>query len=257
MSSSKKRVVLLDEIRGFAIFCMVFYHAFIVMCELYQINWAYDAFKLLEPVQPYFAGLFILISGICCNFSKNNFVRGIKLLIVAVSITFISSVILPSWGFDGTQIYFGILHLLSFSMIFYPFLENFFKRIPAFIGAFICLAITFFFRDFPAGKLTVWGDISYKLPDKIHKIEWLFPIGVQPFDFFSADYFPLFPWMFLFFFGSFVGITFKEGRIPKSAYKRHSKIFEKLGKYAIYIYIAHIPVIYVLFTFLHWLSLKF
>lgn len=256
MSSSKKRVVLLDEVRGFAVFCMIFYHAFILISELYQIKWAFDAFKLFEPVQPYFAGLFILISGICCNYSKSNMARGIKLLIVAVALTFITTVILPEFGFKGAQIYFGILHLLSFSMIIYALICKALKHIPSSIGAILCLAIAFVFREFPAGKITIWGDMSYTLPAKVHEISWLFPIGIQPFNFFSADYFPLLPWLFVFLAGSFIGVGFKAGRIPSSFYKHHSKFFETLGRYALYIYIGHIPVIYIICAFIKWISTK-
>ena len=35
MAAGKKRIYLLDELRGLAVFCMVFYHAFYSMSEFF------------------------------------------------------------------------------------------------------------------------------------------------------------------------------------------------------------------------------
>ena len=37
MAAGKKRIYLLDELRGLAVFCMVFYHAFYSMSEFFNI----------------------------------------------------------------------------------------------------------------------------------------------------------------------------------------------------------------------------
>lgn len=38
MAAGKKRIYLLDELRGLAVFCMVFYHAFYSMSEFFSFE---------------------------------------------------------------------------------------------------------------------------------------------------------------------------------------------------------------------------
>lgn len=55
MAAGKKRIYLLDELRGLAVFCMVFYHAFYSMSEFFNIA---VGTKLLDfsPLQSRFCG---------------------------------------------------------------------------------------------------------------------------------------------------------------------------------------------------------
>ena len=254
MAYSKKRILLLDEVRGFAVFCMIIYHALFLSYQLLDTGWAYEAFKFFEPIQPLFASIFIFISGICSRLSQKNTARGIKLLILALSLTFISVVLLPSFGFENTQIYFGILHLLACSILLFSLFRKGFDKIPAILGATLCILIAFITRDISYGRIGLWDDLILRVPYKWYAIEWLFPIGIFPHGFFSADYFPLLPWSFVFFFGTFVGISIKNGRVPSFAYKSHFKFCERLGQNALLIYIVHIPVIYILLFAIQWIS---
>ncbi len=246
--------MFLDEIRGFAVFCMVFYHAFFLCYQLLGTEWALKAFNFFGPIQPFFAAGFIFISGICSRLSHNNTARGIKLLILALSLTFISVVLLPSFGFEGTEIYFGILHLLACSILLFSLLQKVFDKTPAIFGAVLCIAIAFVTRDISYGKIGLWDNMVLRIPYEWYAVDWLFPIGIYPHNFFSADYFPLLPWSFIFFFGSFVGVPIKVGKVPSFAYKSHFKFFEKLGQKALLIYIVHIPIIYVLLFAIQWIS---
>ena len=81
----KQRLILLDELRGFAVCCMVFYHGFYSLASIFGLSIGRDLLYFFMPAEPWFAGLFILISGICCNFSHSNAVRGAKLLLVGLA----------------------------------------------------------------------------------------------------------------------------------------------------------------------------
>ena len=257
MGNSRKRIVLLDEVRGLAIFCMVFYHAFDLCYEIAGFPWAFDAFKFFEPFQPFFAAGFIFISGICSRLSRNNTARGLKLLAVALALTFISAVLLPSFGFERTEIYFGILHLLACSMLLFAIFQKAFDKTPAIIGSFLCIALAFITRDISLGRIGLWDNLVFRLPYEWYAVDWLFPIGIHPHSFFSADYFPLLPWSLIFFFGSFVGISVKNGKLPSFAYRSHFKFFEKMGQKSLLIYIVHIPIIYIFVFAFQWLSSQF
>ena len=82
--SVKNRIRLnfLDEIRGLAVFCMIFYHAFYVCGSYFGQEWASLLFDFFLPVQPWFAGIFIFVCGISCSLSKNNFRKNIDFYIV-------------------------------------------------------------------------------------------------------------------------------------------------------------------------------
>ena len=61
LTNEKKRIHLLDEIRGFAVFCMVLYHGFFILGELFEVEAATKLFDFFTPVEPFFAGIFIFV----------------------------------------------------------------------------------------------------------------------------------------------------------------------------------------------------
>ena len=81
------RIHLLDELRGFALLCMIFYHAFYTMFMLFHMEIGAQLIRFFMPAEPFFAGVFVLISGISSHLSKNNWSRGGKLLAVSMLIT--------------------------------------------------------------------------------------------------------------------------------------------------------------------------
>lgn len=234
-----QRLNLIDEIRGFLIICMVVYHA------LYSISYCFyspvfnDMFSFFSPVQPVFAAMFIFISGFCCVLSRSNFIRGFKLFIIALLITLVTAVFLPE-----QIIVFGILHMLSISMMLYDVLKPIILKIPEVIGIILCVFFFVLTFNISMGKIG-----PFLLPRGVYKINWLFPIGICGYKFYSADYFSLFPWMFIFFLGSFIGLIGIKNGFFKCMYKKRCKILSIIGKHTLLIYIAHQPIIYVIIWF--------
>ena len=116
-ASSQNRIGLMDDLRGFCVFCMIFYHGFLLAFQSFGIVAGGQAYDFFRPVQPIFAGIFILLCGISCRLSHSNWERGLKLFGVALAINLITILLLPQlerFGFDfsGTEIWFGILNLL-------------------------------------------------------------------------------------------------------------------------------------------------
>lgn len=233
------RIHLLDELRGFAIFCMVFYHAFFTMAYFFNFKPAYLLFNFFTPIEPIFAGLFILISGICSKLSKSNFKRGIKLLLIALLISAVTCIFIPQ-----AFIAFGILHMLSLSMIIFSFLERFLNKVPLTFGFTISLIL--FCITFPIGNgyIGLFNFHFIDIPSSWYNCNFLFPFGVYNCSFSSSDYFPLFPWIFLFFAGSFLGQLAHNNILPKFMYELKFKFFSLLGRHSLLIYILHQPIIY-------------
>lgn len=237
--SSRKRIHALDEIRGFAVFCMVFYHAFYTIGILFNVPFFVKLLNFFMPVEPLFAAAFIVISGISSNLSHSNLLRGGKLLCVALALTLVTYIAVPS-----SAIYFGVLHLLSVCMLLYGVLQKPISKIPMNVGLGVCFVLFFLTYSVSAGVLGVKGLFGLALPDELYKSDWLFMFGFPNSRFTSSDYFPLLPWVFAFFFGTFLGRLAQQERFPKFMYKKHIPFFSLIGRHALIIYVLHQPVIY-------------
>lgn len=241
MAGEKRRIYLLDEIRGLAIILMVFYHAFYMLGSFFEMEFLAAAQKFFEPLQPPFACLFILISGISCNLSHSNFVRGARLFAIALGFTLVTAVILPKFGIDEAQIIFGILHLLSVSMLLFALLQKPLLKIPPAVGFAVCVVLFFICWSVPSGSI-----LGFDLPHALFANNFTAALGFAPHGFYSADYFPLIPFLFMFFAGTFIGRFVLNGDLPEGFYKLRCKPLAAIGRKTLIIYIAHWPIIFLL-----------
>lgn len=234
------RIYLLDELRGFAVFCMVFYHAFFTMAFLFNIKAGYELIYFFSPAEPFFAAMFIFISGICSQLSRSNLRRGLKLLGIALVITLATYLAVPN-----EIIVFGILHFLSVSMILFALAKPLLDKVNLYVGLSLCVLL--FVATFPlpiSGCIGFNPNICLHIPREWYEFNFLFPLGIASKTFRSSDYFPLIPWMFVFLGGTFAGRSASGGRFPEFTYKSRLPFFSFLGRYALIIYILHQPVIY-------------
>lgn len=248
MSEKKKRIIILDELRGFAILCMIVHHAFLDVGDVLGLEWGYKVFDALCTVQPIFWAIFIIISGICSRLSRNTVKRGAIVLACGLVITLVTAVIMPLFGFVKAEIYFGILHCLGCCMIITGLLMPLIRKINYKIGAWVCGILFLITYGVEVGEL-FFGFV--KLPESLYTTNWAMAFGFHNAQFYSADYFPLIPWVFLFLFGAFIGKFALEGNLPEWAYKNHIKIFSAVGKHSLWIYLAHQPVIYGIFLLIY------
>ncbi len=244
--TSKKRILLLDELRGFAVICMVFYHGFYLAAYLFQWEAAIWLFSFFQPAEPAFAGLFIWLSGIAALLTRSNLRRGIRLFLIALAINFATHA-LVWFGIDGLQIKFGILNLLSVCMLLAAALVPIIKRIPPMVGMLVSVILFLFTLHLEDGYLGLW---HWTLPLPAQLNQWgnlLFPLGILPDNFYSADYFPLLPWIFLFFGGMSMGVWAANGKFPAFTYRSRIRPFAFVGRHALIIYILHQPILFGLF----------
>lgn len=244
--NNNKRLNFLDETRGFAVLCMIFYHAFYVCSSMFGWTWAAELFDFFMPVQPLFAGIFIFICGVSCTLSRSNLKRGAILLGVAVGFSIVTALILPAMGFVGTEIYFGILHLLAVSVLIYALIEKKLAGISPFAGILICAVLFAFTSGISEGELSYGNLIRFSLPESLCENNWLMPLGIYSPSFYSADYFPLFPNVFIFFSGVFAGRYCSVRGYPEWCYPRRIPFFGFLGRKSLIIYVIHMPVIFAL-----------
>lgn len=128
MKDGAKRVYLLDELRGFAIICMVIHHTFYDIGFVLGYEWGYNIFNFLCLFQPVFWAIFIVTSGICSRLSRNTIKRGGIVLAAGLIVSFVTAVIMPLMGIVGAEIYFGILSCLGCCMIISGLLSPLIKK---------------------------------------------------------------------------------------------------------------------------------
>lgn len=241
MKAETKRIELLDELRGFAIVAMIIHHAFLAIGDVTASAWGYEMFDRLCVVQPVFWGIFIIISGICTRLSRSPVRRGAIVLVAGMIITLVTAFIMPLIGMDRAQIYFGILHCLGCCMIITGLLMPIIEKINPIWGMLICAVLFAITYNISTGSL-LFGLIA--MPEQLYQTNYLMPLGIYNQSFYSADYFAIFPWIFMFQFGAFFGKYAKDGAFPQWTYKKHSRFFGFVGRNSLWFYLGHQVVIY-------------
>ena len=236
---SSRRIHLLDEIRGFAVLCMIFYHGFHTLSLLLNWSWAQTLLEFFTPAEPWFAGAFIFLSGIAANLTRSNLGRGLRLAVVAVVVSLVTIFFVP-----GQPIYFGILHLLCVSMILVGLIKRFLDKIPIWAGIAVCAAAYLFTMGISRRFLGIASLPLIPLPDSWYQTDWLAPLGIYSPGFFSAVYFPILPWIFVFLGGTFFGRYAAMGKFPAFTYRSTVPALSYIGRHALIFYIVHQPVIY-------------
>ena len=83
--------------------------------------------------------------------------------------------------------------------------------------------------------------LAFRLPEALYRDDFTACFGFPPRDFFSTDYFPLLPWLFLFWCGFYLyDITRRDSallsvRLP---------LLTVMGRYSLWVYLFHQPIIY-------------
>ncbi len=240
--SSQKRIHALDEIRGFCVFCMIFDHCLFTLGYNFGHSFSRGMFDFFAYISPLFAYTFVLLCGISSRLSRNNLLRGARMLGVAMAITFISYVILPYMPIE-----FGILHMLGSCVLLYALTEKLLRKLPKGLMCVLCALLFLVTYGIPEMKLGV-GNLSYPLPLSLYESNNFMIFGFASPMVAYSDYYPLFPWLFAFFSGVFLGGYLTEGKAPLWMYKKRIPFFSMLGKNAFFAYVAHQPIAYGIYT---------
>jgi len=230
-----KRIQLIDALRGLAVVLMVIHHFLYDLVEfLGAPGWLFSnpVFDFLHYI---FAGLFILLSGVSSRFSRSNLKRGAKVLAIALVIT------LVTWLMK-MPIRFGVLHLLGFCMVFYGLTHKIWEELPAPLMPVLCLLLLV-----GTALATAYWEPGVNF---LWMFGWTYP------GFYSADYFPIFPWLFVFLLGAWLGGPIRDGKFPRWFYTWSVPVFPAIGRKALWVYVLHQPVLYGITLLLAWLLKK-
>lgn len=244
----KKRFIWLDELRGIALISMLVYHT---IFQSVVVGYK-DADILTRPYSLFFQSvaqlLFISIAGISTFLSHNNTKRAIKVLACAIVVTVVTYVVMPE-----NIIVFGILHFLGVAMLLYGLVFHYMTALPA-IPMVLLNGIAFFAFHFTKAGHQIYTYLQTNLNEIIQQKK-LWIVGLPHEEFVSSDYFPIFPWIFLFFFGVFLGKWIKKEENKFFIERKPIPILSFLGRHTLVIYMIHIPVIWsVLFLVKLWIE---
>lgn len=239
--TTSPRIALLDEVRGLCVVLMVIYHGFYTLGYYAGMEEARFLFRFFMPVEPLFAGIFIFLCGLCCTLSRSNLKRGALLAVVAVGVSAVMAV-----GFPENVIWFGVLHMLATCILLYALLHRVIAKIPGWLGASVCGVLLLLCCKLPvqyeSGFFGIAGLWEVPVPDALVNCPWLYPLGLGRIAGSQGDYFPLLPWMFCFFGGSFLGRYVH--RLPQVLKRSHLPPLAFIGRHALVIYVVHQPIIY-------------
>ena len=238
----KQRVYWIDNVRAIAMISMIIYHAVWDLVYLYGMDWSWYRSEAAFFWQQSICWTFILLSGFCWSFSKNPSKQG---LIVSGAGMIVSAVTLV-FSYES-RILFGVLTLIGAAALCLIPLKRVFDRIPAAIGAlvmFLLFAVTYHIND---GTLGFFRVEMIELPEVLYGNLFATFLGFTEKYFFSADYFSVFPWVFLYFTGYFLYKLWSMKKLPDAkCLDKNIPFLTKIGKKSLIVYMLHQPIIYIL-----------
>ncbi len=237
VSKTANRYPFLDELRGCAILMMIAYH--FLYDGVVFAGWDIPLFSPpLSVWQDSIGALFILLSGCMCRLTRSNWRRGLRCLAAAFVITAVTFFLIPT-----VADWFGVLHFLGCAMLLYPLFRPLLDRVSPLPGAVICFLL--FWITYPVcfGKI---GVLMWKmpLPSFLYQNFATAILGFPPYNFVSSDYYPMLPWIFLFFCGSLLGRILVNHSEQPALFRSHCWPLAFLGQHSLVIYLVHQPVLY-------------
>lgn len=231
------RYCFVDGIRGAAIINMVIFHFLYDVYIVYEKSPTWYSLPAIHIWQQMICWTFIFVSGLVWTWGKEkNIQRGLMFNLFGLLISLITLVIIPS-----EKILFGILNFMGCAILLILPLEKQLKKIPAAYGMAICFLLFLLCKQIQFGQIGIPGLLQIQVPNILYSIKILTPLGFPYEGFYSSDYFPIFPWIFLYLCGFYFNQIFMK-HIPwqKSA-QRKLPCLSVLGSKTIWIYMLHQP----------------
>ena len=237
---TSKRLHLLDALRGLTLISMIAYHAMWNLVHLYDMDGAWYTGPLGYIWQQSICWTFILLSGFCWNLGRNHLKRGLTVFLGGIIVSVVTHLFMY-----GSRITFGILTFTGSAMLLMIPLEKLLKKCPPLPGLMASGGLFFLLRNVPKGTLGFEGLVLGVLPRQWYKNLFTAYFGFRHPLFYSSDYFPLIPWLFLFLCGYFLFRIFHARGWDQKLFARGNfPVLNFLGRHSLIVYLLHQPIIY-------------
>lgn len=236
----KNRVWPIDALRGLAMLNMLAYHFLYDWVYLFGLPapW-YDITRPgIHLWQQYICWSFILLSGYSWHFARRPARNGCIVAGCAAVLTAVTA-----WVMPGQAIWFGVLHLNACAVLLTCALQKPLRAVPPAAGLGVCAALYVLTNRLPYGYLGFERWHLAALPAWLYKAN-LFWLGLPDLTrFASADYFPLLPWLFLFWCGFYAARL-----LPAPRHTGPAPIALRplclVGRHSLLLYMLHQPLVY-------------
>lgn len=238
---SRARYCLLDTARGVLLLNMIAYHGL------------YDVVHIMGVPMGWYTGLpgyiwqqsicwgFILLSGFCSRFSRRPLRHGLIILGAGVLVTLATAIAMPS-----ERILFGVLYLLGICGLIQCATWSLWSKLglpsfPAGLGLALSAGAFFLTRNVPSGWLGFNSLRLCPLPRWLYQWDWLAVLGFPGPGFWSSDYFPIIPWVFLYLCGYFLWKLIGSQEKVMDKLRLGVRPLAFIGRHSLLIYLLHQP----------------
>jgi len=235
----RKRLYILDALRGFLLINMIAHHTLWDLFNLYDVNLPWFRGTVSTVWQQWGCTSFIMLSGFCMTFGRKKLRRALFILLCSVAVTLVTMVFMPSRPAN-----FGILTLLGTCALISIPLEKPLSKVNPYVGLAIFLSLFLVTYGFRKGYVGIYFYELSDMPEFLYKNYFTAFFGFPHDDFRSSDYFPLLPWVFAYFSGHFIFRIFKKHNKLEVFSAFRVRPFEFLGRHSLIIYLVHQPIIY-------------
>ena len=233
----RPRCALLDALRGLTVINMVLFHAMWDLVYIFGVHAPWylgtGAFIWQQAICCTFIGL----SGFCAAMGRHTLRRGAVVFALGLAVTLVTLLFMRE-----DLIVFGVLTCIGSCMLLAGAAKPLLLRIPGWIGLPVCFALFALTRLVPQGSVGVFFHPLAALPDALYRNHLTAYFGFPHPEFYTTDYFPLLPWIFLFLSGFFLHRICGQ-RILAVTWKGIPPL-NFIGRHALEIYVVHQPVIY-------------
>ena len=248
----RNRNGLIDLVRGLNLISMIIFHAMWDIVYIFGVNikW-YKSGTLVEVWQCSIACTFVLLSGYCYRNSRHRLKNGIKVFVAGLIISLITYVFMPE-----NLIMFGVLTMLGSCMLILNPLVKWLDKVGAIPGIIVSLVLFISTYNVGNGSISCMGLGSVNLPKSLYSNIFMTYMGFPSMEFYSADYFGIVPWIFLYIVGFYINKLVREidknkkwcCYIKEGANKldkfRYIEWIRVIGRNSLVVYMLHQPIVY-------------
>lgn len=252
-----KRYHRLDELRGLVFISMVLYHGMWDLVYLFGFEAQWYKTEIGSVWQQSICWSFILLSGFCWSFGRKKYRHAAVVSGAGILVTLATCLLLPQ-----ERVIFGVLTFLGAAAFIVAVLQPLLLRCAPAAGMTASALLFLVTGNVNRGCLGLgnwqWG----ALPDAWYANLFTTFLGFPAPDFYSADYFSLFPWLFLYLSGYFLyrcltgkrrsGAEVYSGEEPASLphflERGHVPVLQWIGRHSLLLYLLHQPVLFVLLS---------
>ena len=177
-TTKKRRVWEVDFIRGFCMLFVIWDHLMYDFGMIFLFDFStpvgqaigrfareYWYSGIRAATHDYFVGAFVVVSGLSTVFSKNNWIKALKVFAAAMVVTIATHVATETGMVSGVVINYGVLHMLATCGIVYCVLKA--LRVPdwmIFVLGVAALTLGFYFESVnlrePIGLIFLFENMS-------------------------------------------------------------------------------------------------